>query len=332
MRLKILKFTTKNNVRSCLSINTTFYTQCKFRHFPNIFTQISIFSKLSTQKVSYFKLKEYISPKISKVLHMKYIIFTIISLFFFSLAAAQVTFQPRKLSNENRGIVYDKEFATEFRLQTNGWGFGATWGNLKTYYLTRYYYVGLGELKHTKEFRTSGNNLGTRSFIFGKQNSFYQIKAGIGEKRYFTEKASQKGVAVGVSYRVGPTLGFLKPYYLEISPIEIGSQFIGFQTRSIRYTDDTADDFLDKEKIIGYSGLTKGWENTSIVVGGNLMGALHLGFGAYDQFVKAIDVGVMLDFFLQPVPIMIEEARFDNLTNRPYFLNIFINFQIGKRQ
>lgn len=263
---------------------------------------------------------------------MKQIIFTIVSCFIFSAVSGQVTFQPRKISNDNKGIVYDKEFATEFRLQTNGWGVGVAWGELKTYYKTRFYYAGIGELKHTREFRTSGNNLGTRSYIFGKQNSFYQIKAGIGEKRYFSEKASQKGVAVGVSYRLGPTLGILKPYYLEISPIESGSQLPGFQTRSVRYSERTADDFLDKEKIVGYSGLTTGWEDASAVVGGNVVGALHLGFGAYDQFVKAIDVGVMVDFFLQPVPIMVEGARFENVTNRPYFVNIFVNFQIGKRQ
>ncbi len=245
-------------------------------------------------------------------------------------AFAQLTFQPRKLSNTNKGIVYDREFVTEFRLQTNGWGVGAQWGNIRTYYSTRFYYVGLGELKHTREVRSTTAGFGTRSYIFGKQNSFFQIKGGIGEKRYFSERAEKKGLAVGISYRIGPTLGLLKPYQLDINSSE-GSSLLGFQTRSIRYTPQNANDFLDKNRISGASGISSGLENISPVIGGNAMVALHLDFGAFEEFVRAVDAGIMVDFFLQPVPIMVEAAQFNNIKNSPFFLNIFLNFQFGKR-
>lgn len=261
---------------------------------------------------------------------MKKLITLIACSIYISSAFAQLTFQPRKLSDMNKGIVYDKEFVMEFRLQTNGWGIGAQWGNIRTYYSTRFYYVGLGELKHTREVRSNTAGFGTRSYIFGKQNNFFQIKGGIGEKRYFSERAEKKGLAVGMSYRIGPTLGILKPYQLDISSSE-GSSLIGFQTRSIRYTPQNANDFLDKNRIVGASGIGSGLENISPVIGGNAMVALHLDFGAFEEFVKGVDAGIMFDIFLQPVPVMIEAARFDNIKNRSYFLNVFLNFQFGKR-
>ncbi|NJK82974.1 MAG: hypothetical protein HC912_03305 [Saprospiraceae bacterium] len=261
---------------------------------------------------------------------MKKLITLVACSFFFSSVFAQLTFQPRKLSNTKKGVIYDKEFAAEFRLQTNGWGMGLQWGDIRTYYLTRFYYVGLGELKHTREFRSNMAGFGTRSYIFGKQNNFFQIKGGVGEKRYFTERADRKGLGVGISYRVGPTLGLLKPYQLDISSSE-GSSLFGFQTRSIRYTSQNADEFLDKNRIVGSSGFSSGLDNLSVVAGANAMVALHLDFGAFEEFVKAVDVGIMLDFFLQPVPVMVESAQLDNVKNRPYFLNIFVNFQFGKR-
>jgi hypothetical protein len=33
----------------------------------------------------------------------------------------------------------------------------------------------------------------------------------VGEKKYFSEKAKRRGVAVGVNYEIGATLGLLKP-------------------------------------------------------------------------------------------------------------------------
>lgn len=88
---------------------------------------------------------------------------------------------------------------------------------------------------------------------------------------------------------------------------------------------------MDKNRIVGASGIGSGLENISPVIGGNAMVALHLDFGAFEEFVKGVDAGIMFDIFLQPVPIMIEAARFDNIKNRSYFLNVFLNFQFGKR-
>ena len=56
--------------------------------------------------------------------------------------------------------------------------------------------------------------------------------------------------------------------------------------------------------------------------------AVHFDWGAFDQYVKAFEAGVMVDVFTKKAPIMIEVG--DN-QNRAYFINLFLNVQFGKR-
>ena len=41
------------------------------------------------------------------------------------------------------------------------------------------------------------------------------LRVGMGAKRYFSEKAKRKGIAIGINYQAGVSLGLLKPYYLD---------------------------------------------------------------------------------------------------------------------
>ncbi|MBP6826008.1 MAG: hypothetical protein KA165_05515, partial [Saprospiraceae bacterium] len=118
------------------------------------------------------------------------------------------------------GILYNRETSFNFKLTTNrGFAPGMEFGRLRTYYKTTYYHISLGELKHPKEKRQSADPSVSRSFrpyVFGKQNNLFVLRGGWGVKRYYSEKAKQKGVQMGVSFAFGPALGLLKPYYLAL--------------------------------------------------------------------------------------------------------------------
>ena len=240
----------------------------------------------------------------------------------------------RTLGEETaRGIVYTSETAYNLRLHTNGYAFGVDIGKLRTYYSTRYLTFEFGEIRHPKETRMSNDYAGlqgtvSRPFRFGKQNNLFVLRGGVGEKRYFTEKARRKGVSVGMSYSAGPTIGLLKPYYLELylSPDEQRPQ-------SARYTEENASIFLDDFLIYGGSGVTKGIGETTIRPGGFIKAALHLDWGAFDKHVKAVEAGFMADIFLQRVPILVERPDLDLLSeNRSFFINFFVNIQLGVRK
>ncbi len=266
---------------------------------------------------------------------MKKIFLTnIICCLLFSIAMAQSTFQPKQIKPSNLGVVYDKEVTFDIRLHTHGLAFALNIGKIKTFYKTTYYHFGIGELKHAKEKRhsfdypTFPNGKSSRSFVFGKRNSLYTLRGGWGTKRYYSDKAKEKGVAVGLSYEFGPSLGLLKPYYIEI---DRSTDPTNAFTSTEKYSEENADAFLNVEKIYGSSGFAKGLGELSFLPGFHASGGVHIDWGAVDEFVKAIEVGIMIDTYLKKVPLMVENEEIQNAENRPFFINLYITLQLGKR-
>ncbi|MCR9286790.1 MAG: hypothetical protein NXI23_05285 [Bacteroidetes bacterium] len=257
--------------------------------------------------------------------------YLVLFLFFTFAISAQSTFQPKQVDGGNKGIIYNQELAVGVRVHTNGFALGVDIGKLKTYYLTQFIHFEIGELKHNREVRqsfdfpSSLNGKVSRAFKFGKQNNLYVLRAGFGHKRYFSEKAKKKGVAVGLTYQIGPTLGLLKPYYLELFPSDNSPDRLPVSTK---YSDAAADRFLNIWNIYGASTWTKGLDELAILPGVHAKIAMHFDWGAFDEYIKAFEAGIMLDVFTKKAPIMVE---IDGIENRPFFLNLFLNIQFGKR-
>lgn len=258
---------------------------------------------------------------------LKIYIFTILFCTGLGLSAQEVI-QPKQLDDASKGLIYNKEFAIGLRLHTNGLAAGLVFGKIKTYYLTKYFHVELGEMKHPKEIRQSFDAPSTlsgrisRAFKYGKQNNLYALRAGIGRKRYFSEKAKHKGVAVGVSYELGPTLGLLKPYYLEL-------RSEGGNSVSTKYSEKDANRFLDLTQIHGSSGWSKGLTEISLLPGAHGRAAVHFDWGAFDEYLKSVEAGIMVDVFTKKAPILVER---EGVENNQLFLNLFIHLQFGKRR
>lgn len=243
------------------------------------------------------------------------------------------TFQPKQFSNEAKGIVYNKELSFDLKLHTNGWAIGANIGKIQSYYKTKFFNIEIGEIKHPKEYRHSFDypnqfsGRTSKSFIFGKQNNLYAIRAGMGVKRYYSEKAKRKGVAVGISYEAGPTLGLQKPYYLDFWRAQDGVNDI--QIISEKFDGTNADEFLNINRIYGASGFGKGFSEIRPVPGLHGKISVHFDWGAFDEFVRAFEAGIMVDAFFKTIPIMVDEVEFAE--NRPYFINLYLTLQLGKR-
>lgn len=257
--------------------------------------------------------------------YMRLLVFLCLILPAFSFG--QVTLQPKQVQTDDVGVVYDKEFAMNFYLHTRGYGLGAIFGNIKTYYKTTFYHVDFSLVKHPKEHRPDNQinqaNILSRPYIYGKQNSFFVLRVGKGQKRYLSEKAKRKGIAMGYSWQVGPSLGFLKPYYLDLrTESNTGPPMF----ESVKYSDETAERFLDPNYIDGYSGFWKGLGEIDMILGAHLKGGAHFAWGAYDKFVKAMEIGLLLDFYFQEVPILADQK------NTPIFANLYINLQFGRRK
>ena len=254
----------------------------------------------------------------------------LLSILFLSTASlvsnGQVTLQPKQHETKKVGVVYNSELAFNGYLHTKGWGLGMIVGEIKTYYKTSFYHLDFSTIKHPKEHRPDNQinqfNILSRPYIYAKQNSFYALRGGIGQKRYFSEKAKRRGMALGISYQFGATIGMLKPYYLDIRVEEEGSNL----TESQKYSEENHARFLNPRYVDGSSGFFKGLDEIEFALGVHLKGGAHFAWGAYDKYVKAMEIGIMIDVFSREIPIMIEEK------NRPYFINLYLNLQFGKRK
>ncbi len=246
-------------------------------------------------------------------------------------AQAQKTIQPKGLEYEYKGIVYNTERAYDITAHTNGLSAAINFGKLRTYYKTFYYHLGIGYLTHPLEERQNKNltieDIGTsRSFRFGKQNSLYLIRGGVGNKYYKSEKTKRRGIAVGWNYEIGPVLGILRPIK-NIYTIDLDDDGIK-ETVEATFESDP-DLFLDFSSIFGRSNDLSTWLDASIRPGVQAKAGVHFAMGAFEEYVRAFEVGLMVDYFGFKVPVIIEN---DQHSNTPIFLNIYATIQFGARE
>jgi hypothetical protein len=249
------------------------------------------------------------------------------------LLVATVVFSQNRFKNDNKGILYNTEKALDLRLYSFGWGWSANalFGNVRTYNRTTYYTVGVGfDLKNPKEvaknidLTSSSPSSGFKRYTFGKQNYATSIRAGYGVKRYFSEKASKNGVAIGVNLSGGASIALMVPYYLEIGV----SRTDLTKVVSTKYSPETEKLFLDPYQIRGKTGFFRGIGETKVVPGIYGQAAVQLDWGAFDEFLRAAEIGVQIDVFSKRLPILVESA---NVQNRPFYFNLYLSLQLGKR-
>ncbi len=240
----------------------------------------------------------------------------------------QYTILPKPIGEES--LVYETERVFHARIHSNGLSLGYTVGDIETWYKTRYYYFDLGSLKNAKEysqnfrfFGTGSFNQASRPFIYGKINRLYAFRAGVGMKRYFSEKARRKSVIVGMNYEYGFTIGMLKPYYLKLKRSSDGGGIDKIVEE--KYSEENREAFLDETLIYGGAEFKYGLDEIKLKPGIHGKFGANFSWGNQDNLVKAIEVGLMGDVFLSKVPLMLTEE------NKPYFLNVYLTLQFGKR-
>ncbi len=234
---------------------------------------------------------------------------------------------------EQKGIVYYDEWSVGGRLLTNGWEVFGERAKIKSIHKTRIIQFGISEIKNWKETRQPAEFtfLGPfldspKNFYFGKQNHFFTLRAGYGYRKNIADKAEKNGVRFAITYLGGISLGIVKPYYLNIAyPLQDNSPGQTYVILSQRYTEQNHDKFLDWFSIAGASGFKYGLSEIEPLPG--IYGKLGLNFdwAGKEEFVKALEAGIMLDLYYKRVPISISDD------NRFLFVAAYVSFQFGKR-
>lgn len=251
-----------------------------------------------------------------------------------SVCYSQVSDVEDQRALDNKGIVYKYEKTFDFRLHTNGYAIAYNWGENITYYKSNFYQIELGRLYDPRESSQNRNlaylfNRISSSFKYGKQNDVFAVRLSKGFKKQITDKARRRGVTIGYNYSFGPVLAIIKPYYIDlISQREEAGRTV-FDINPEKYSEENASKFLNENLIYGGSGWTRGLNELGFAPGLTGKYGVFFDVGEYDNLIKTVEAGIMADVYLKKIPIMVQT---ENIGNKPYFINLYVNLQIGRRK
>jgi hypothetical protein len=227
---------------------------------------------------------------------------------------------------EEGALVFNKQTVFGLRLNTDGWGLVFEKGFLKTVKTTNLFALELNEKKHPKEQKLN-NLLNSGGFlqignpyVYGKRNSFYQLKLSYGQQRMIGGKTNKNGVAIHAIYAGGFSAGLERPYYVRIQDNSPEG------TRNIKYTPADSAAFLQPGNILMGTGLRFGWNEIKFVPGVHAKAALRFDYGRFNEVVTAIEVGVNLEAYSRKVQIMLLNPE------QQVFFNGYIALMFGKRK
>lgn len=246
---------------------------------------------------------------------MKKLLFILLALFIVKSNYAQETIF------EETTTIYANETSGGIGLHTNGFVGTFRYGKYLTGFSKRIFEVEIGNIKHPKEIRSINpfeNDV--RGYVFGKLNYFYFLRPSIGFQNVFIPKQSIRGVSVTYVAHGGLSFGFAKPVYLNIQEDEAGTNNTIIVSR--RYDPDVH----DQGDIYGRASFLNGMDDIRFYPG--LFGkfGLHFDYGQRREALRAIEVGLKADLYLEDIPLM---AFTDN---QPYFVNIYLEFFFGERK
>ena len=225
---------------------------------------------------------------------------------------------------EEGALIFQKQSAFGFKFNTDNWSMFYEHGKYKTITKTNLWWLEFGERKHPKEEKVptlsaSQGFLTISSYIYGKQNNFYYLKAGLGQQTLIGGKGNKNGVAVSAIYGGGLSAGLLKPYYIEVQNPSTNSR------QEIKYIDNPTL-FLDPSVIIGKASFGKGFNEIKFVPGAHARASLRFDYGRYNEVLSAMEVGVNAEYYSQTMPIMLLNPE------KKFFFNAYIALVFGKRK
>ncbi len=219
--------------------------------------------------------------------------------------------------DQQQKVFFRNERSFAFLLNSDGIGISFREAKRIDYLNKRLFEIDAGTLKHPKENKTSNPYVtGTGSFVFGKLNSTFFLRAGIGHQHEIFKKADLGGIAIRYFYSAGPVLGIYKPiYYKVLYPISLTE----FEIREEKFSSSIA---LPQD-IYSRASFTKGLNETKVLPGLYGKFGFNFEYSKEDKVIHAIEVGAQVNAFPKKIPIMASED------NKAVFFSFFVSYRFG---
>lgn len=171
-------------------------------------------------------------------------------------------------------------------------------------------------VKHPQEVRQNSQTTGN-FFIYGKSNYLYAFRLQYGRDFILFKKAPQQGVEIKAVTAIGPSIGIVAPYYIEVR----GQS--EYQTVREQYDPNKHKSPGD---IYGPGRLFEGLGESTVKLGGNLKAAINFELGTTKSQVTGFEAGFLLDAYTSDV-ILVPTAR-----NYSVYPTLFFTLFYGGRK
>lgn len=208
---------------------------------------------------------------------------------------------------------------------TMSWGATLKKGYSVDYFRRRIFEADLVGIRDLKQVRINPYGVvysNARSYVYGKLNKVYILRAGYGQERLISEKPYWGGVEVRFHYSAGIDIGFAKPVYLYIIDLDQPLPPYGSLPRRVERYDP---ELHFPEIIFGRASFIEGIDETTIHPGVYLKAGLNFEFGTQNTRINAFELGGILDLFAIPIDIMAKSKT------HYYFANLYLSYSFGKR-
>jgi hypothetical protein len=226
-------------------------------------------------------------------------------------------------SQREGDILYDKELVVGVNFHTNG---GLVGGGMLRYSKKispkKYYQLALelSFIKHPKELRYL-NNVTNNTFIAYKKNAMFVIRPQVGYEYVLFRKADEEGVQIDFILAAGPSLGFLKPYYIEYQ--------YGNISKSEAFDPDVHTDF---NRVLGSGPVLDGIGESKVVPGFHIKPAISFELGQINGNVAGIETGFMIEGFTEKMVIRQSFSGSPTIENKQLFTSVYLTIYYGFRR
>lgn len=175
-------------------------------------------------------------------------------------------------------------------------------------------------MNHPKEQKTKRDR--GKSYYYGKLNSLFMIRASYGYLQTLYRRAERKSIEVRMNYSAGPVLCFAKPVYLEVEyPDPFSPNGDGYIYKTEAYNPEKH----NQGNIMGRAPMFYGLGSTRIYPGAFGKLGFSFEYGEMRTSIKAVETGVIVDFFPNAVPTMA------NFPKENVFISLYLGFHFGRR-
>ncbi len=220
-------------------------------------------------------------------------------------------------------MLYRDERSFAILLNSNGVGGNFRYGRRITYLKKTLYEFDLAYIRHPKEVKvTSSSYYNTsRNYVYGKINTFFNIRLGIGFQNEIYQKHDKGGISVRYFYNAGLDIGLLKPVYYTYYSSRLLSDYTKVDSF---FVDKFKDQHPTSTEIVGRASFFYGMDEIAIIPGIFGKAGITFEFGKSEKIINALEAGVIVDAFPKKIRIMETEE------NNQLFLSLFVSYRFGR--